>query len=167
MIIPAKLCILIVALLLICLCACQQTKNPSTLFPSELPTATNFPRWKVYEKALLNATVRKSFGACEWAIYGVLDKRVFVWAICRVNDQIGTTVSVPAVIYLAENGEIENVIIPRIAEYSQDMVALFPPDIRARMSTGEYRDFIDSEHLEERLKSGAPPFVVVSGTPLP
>ena len=73
----------------------------------------------------------------------------------------------PAVIYLAENGEIENVIIPGIAEYSQDMVALFPPDIRAMMSTGEYRDFINLEHLEKRLKSGAPPFVVLSGTPLP
>ena len=167
MIIPSKLCTLIVALLLICLCACQQTRNPSTILPSEIPTSTNPTRWMVYEKALLDATVRTSFGACEWAIYGVFDKQVFVWAICKVNDQIGTTVSTPAVIYMAENGEIENVIVPRVAEHSQDMVALFPPDIRARMSTGEYRDFIDSEHLEERLKSGAPPFVVLSGTPLP
>ena len=87
----------------------------------------------MYEDALLKATVRNEDGLCEWEIMGVSNKQVYVWALCKVRGPVGTAMSVPAVIYLEENGVIEKVVIPRDGHYGEDIIALFPPEIQNKI----------------------------------
>ena len=159
---------LIFIVLLIALCGCQpiQLANSPTTISS--PTQTSVPRWMIYERALSKAVVGTSNGLCEWEIYGKSEHEVYVWAECRVREPIGSAGSVPAVIRLAENGEIENVIIPRDGtDYPIDVRALFPADIQEKIFNQTFNGPAAEAHIDERLKTGGPPLIAIAGTALP
>jgi len=102
--------ILVLSLALISLCGCHSTSNTPVLTPTSTPsplvTPTDIPRWMMYEAALLKATIGKEDGLCEWALLGTAEKEVYVWVKCKLRWPIGTVMSVPAAIYLGEDGEI-------------------------------------------------------------
>ena len=160
--------VLILALVFISLCGCHPEDKTLTITPSPIPTPTVAPRWLMYEVALLKATIGKEDGLCEWSILGISGKEVYVWVDCKLKGPIRTAMSVPAVIYLGENGDIEKVTIPRDGEYyPKDVRSLFPPDIQAKIFSHDTGDSIDLKHLEERMNNGDPPLIVVLGTPMP
>jgi hypothetical protein len=135
---------------------------------------TEPPRWKMYEAALLKATVRKEDGVCEWVILGATKTEVYVYTICQLRNPPQTAMSVPAVVYLGENGEIQEVTIPRDGVfYPQDIKALFPLDIQKKILTLDFGETVrtnDTDHLQARLKAGSDglaPLIVVLGTPMP
>ena len=155
-------------LLLLILCGCQpiQPSDSPTLIAD--PTQTSTPRWMEYERALSKAVVNTSDGLCEWEILGKSELKVYVWAECRVREPIGSAGSVPAVIQLAKNGEIEEVIIPRDGmDYSIDVQALFPYEIQEKVFNPTFDGPTAEEHIDERLKTNGPPLIVIDGIPLP
>lgn len=156
------------SLLLITLFGCQ-VKGNITIQPNIIaPTSVDTPRWKIYEKALVTATVRGSDGLCEWQILGQSDRQVYVWAKCQRTGSIKTALSVPAVIYLAENGDISKVAIPGEGEdWSKSVRDLFPPDIQNRIFGHERFDLADLDHIQTRINNDNPPLIAVLGTPMP
>lgn len=167
---------IIYALLLIGLCGCHSVANtPSpTSTDTPIPTPTVTPQWMMYESALLKATVRKADGACEWTILGKTDTEVYVYTLCQLRGPIGTAMSVPAVIYLGENGDILEVTIPRDGVfYPQDIKALFPIDIQRKIFSHDFGEILktnDPEHLQARLNTNdrdMAPLIAVLGTPMP
>jgi hypothetical protein len=160
--------LLILIILLLWLSNCQSRQLIPTSTASIFPTITNIPRWRLFEKALSKEIVDTDDGLCEWVILGMKNNEIYVYALCKIRGPIGTAGSVPAVIYLKENGEIENVIKPRDGyDYGKDIKALFPPDIQTRISNRETKGLISIEHLVQRLQQGGPPLIVLSGTPQP
>lgn len=165
--------ILVLMLVIIGLCSCRPaSKTPiptHATAPSPIPTITAVPRWVMYETALLKATIGKDDGLCEWAILGTAEKEVYVWVKCKLRGPIGTTMSVPAKIYLGEDGEITKVTIPRDGKYyPEDIRSLFPSDVQAKIFTHDTGDIADMEHLDARMENGgSPPLIVVLGTPMP
>ena len=170
---PLKIQAVILALITISLCGCRSEARTPVPTPTDspTPTPTDTPRWMMYETALRKATVRKDDGVCEWTILGAMDKEVYVYALCKLRGPIGTAMSVPAVIYLGENREIEKVMIPRDGVlYGQDIRALFPPDIQEKIFSHDFGEIVktnDTEHLQERLINGGAPLIVVLGTLMP
>ncbi len=121
-----------------------------------------------YERALSKAVVQTEDGLCEWEILGVSGNEVYVWADCRVREPIGTTGSVPAVIRLGENGEIENTTIPRDGNlYVIDVQNFFPVEIQDMISHPKVDGSAAEKHLDERLIDGGPPLIVIDEIPLP
>lgn len=155
--------------ILIALCGCQPGGSSNTPTLPVVPIQTSVPRWKIYERALAKAVVNKDDGLCEWEILGESGNEVYVWALCKVREPIGSAGSVPAVIQLGENGEIDQVIIPRDGNYYPvDVQALFPAEIQARgLSNSPFNGALAENHIDERMKSNGPPFIAISGTPLP
>jgi hypothetical protein len=136
--------------------------------PTVNPTRTSFPRWMVYQQALSKAIVNTHDGLCEWEILGTSGNEVYVWALCKVRELIGSAGSVPAVIKLGENGEIEKVTIPRDGNfYPKDVQALFPAEIQEKVFHSDFNGSEAEKHIDERLKSNGPPLIVISGTLLP
>jgi len=171
-----KIKTVILALLLINLCGCRSEVNTPSPTPTDspTPTATNTPRWMMYEAALLKATVRKEDGVCEWVILGKTNTEVYVYTLCQLRGPIGTAMSVPAVIYLGENGDIQEVTIPRDGVfYPQDIRALFPTDIQRKIFSHDFGEIVktnDTGHLQARLNAnnkGTAPLITVLGTPMP
>lgn len=159
-----KLQMIIVVLMLFI----SQYSCSTLLFPSGASTPTYSPRWVIYQTALSQAIVRTNDGLCEWDIFGVTDREVYVWALCQVTGPIGTAGSIPAVIYLGENGEIEKVAIPRDGvDFGGDVLFLFPPYVQARIFNYEFDGPAAEKHIDERMQSNGPPLIVLSGTPLP
>jgi hypothetical protein len=156
------------ALLFINLWGCYSKDSIRTPTPWVTPTSTVTPRWMMYEAALLKATVGKEDGLCEWAILGTSANEVYVWVDCKLRGPVRTAMSVPAVVYLGENGAIEKVTIPRDGVfYPEDVRALFPPDIQVKIFSHDTGDIIDMKYLEARSNNGGPPLIVVLGTPMP
>ncbi|MFC1878551.1 hypothetical protein ACFLZW_01435 [Chloroflexota bacterium] len=154
-------------LLLISLSSCNMENNVSTLTPTAYPTLTEIPRWQFYESALLEATVHKEDGLCEWTILGVSGNEVYVYALCQATGRIKTAASVPAVIYLNESGVIEKVVIPRDGMTGVDIRTLFPPDVQEMIFARDVDGPRRKEHLDDRIINGGPPLIVVLGTPMP
>ncbi|MEW5869737.1 MAG: membrane lipoprotein lipid attachment site-containing protein [Chloroflexota bacterium] len=139
-----------------------------TLTPTTHPTPTDMPRWQLYEAALLEATIKREDGLCEWTIMGVSGNEVYVYTLCQATGRIKTAMSVPAVIYLGESGEIENVVIPRDGiYYGEDIRALFPKDVQEKIFARDVDGPRRKEHLDDRMINGGPPLIVVLGTPMP
>jgi hypothetical protein len=164
--------ILVLSLALISLCGCHSTSNTPVLTPTSTPsplvTPTDIPRWMMYEAALLKATIGKDDGLCEWALLGIAEKEVYVWVKCKLRGPIGTVMSVPAAIYLGEDGEIIKVAIPRDGKYyPEDVRSLFPPEVQAKIFSHDTGGIADMEHLEARMENGGPPLIVILGTPMP
>jgi hypothetical protein len=107
-------------------------------------------------------------GLCEWEILGNLGNEIYVWALCKVREPIGTAGSVPAVIKLGESGEIEKITIPRDGNfYSSDIQTLFPTDIQKKVFRSQFNGPEAEKHIDERLESNDPPLIAISGTPMP
>lgn len=107
-------------------------------------------------------------GLCEWAILGVSGKEVYVYTLCQSTGLRETAMSVPTVVYLNENGTIEEVVIPRDGEYyPKDIESLFPPEVQDIIYERKSGGIISSEHLRARMENGGPPLIVVLGTPMP
>lgn len=165
---PLKKKLIALALLFISLCSCHTVNSVPTLTPWVTPTPTEKPRWMDYETALLKGTVGREDGLCEWEILAMADKEVYLWVKCKVREPIGTIMSVPAVVYLGEDGIIEKVTIPRDGVfYPEDVRALFPPDVQARIFTHDTVGIANMDHLETRMNNGGAPLIVVLGTPMP
>jgi hypothetical protein len=107
---------------------------------------------------------------CEWTIFGESDskKEVYVWAFCQFRDVGSTAGSVPAVIYLDDNGDITKVVIPRNGEdYAEDIRVLFPPDVQKEifafhLDASKTKNYMNLRRTEETL-----PLIVAPETPLP
>ena len=89
--------------------------------------------------------------------------------MCQItNLEIGSAASVPAVIYLGNNGNIEKVQVPDDGtQYGIDIRKMFPKELHDKIfgqSVG-----IDEmwSHIELRQKNPEPPLIVLSGVPLP
>jgi hypothetical protein len=157
----------ILVLVLFSLCSCSTADSLPTSTATPQPTATEIPRWQLYEKALLEATIQRDDGLCEWSIMGVSGNEVYVYVLCQATEEVRTAVSAPAVIYLDENREIENVVKPRPGNYAEDIPALFPKDIQEMIIALDVDGSIKKEFFEERKTNGGPPLIVILGTPLP
>jgi hypothetical protein len=163
-----KLRIIILIAFMVALFGCKPASSSNIPDPINYPTQTSTPRWVMYERALSKAVVKTSDGLCEWEILGMSELKVYVWAECRVREPIGSAGSVPAVIQLAKNGEIEEVIVPRDGmDYSIDVQALFPYEIQEKVFNPTFDGPAAEAHIDERLKTNGPPFIVIDGTPLP
>jgi len=144
---------------------------------AQSPGATPTPRWVNYETALSSAILGTDVyppgsdkGLCEWEIWGQAGREVYVWAECQVtsNDQ-GTAGSVPAVIYLSSDGNIQQVVIPGDGfDYGLDIQQLFPPHVQNRIFNNEFDAKEAMQHIAyRRSHPGIPPAIVESGIPLP
>lgn len=160
---------LIFVMLCLSLCGCQLTKPFPTNMPSVTKTPTHPLRWEAYQKALSKEIVNTEDGVYEWDILGMVGRKVYVWAVCQVRGPIGTAGSVPAVVYLGQDGKIEKVTIPRDGDkyYWEDIETMFPPDVSARIHARDTHGFADMKHLEARQTAYGPPLIVLVGTPLP
>lgn len=156
-------------LLCIWLSGCQVIGGSVTPIGTPTPTAT--ARWRMYEKALAKSIVSTEKALCEWAMLGEDEGKVYVYALCKVEDPIGSAGSVPAVIYLGEDREIVKVVLPRGGiSYGSDLRAMFPDGVYEKVrsiETDATGGFTSEEHLDVRLKNGGPPLVVEAGTPMP
>jgi hypothetical protein len=159
--------IAILVILLTSLCSCHTANSIPILTPTIHLTPTDIPRWQLYEAALLEATIKME-GLCEWVILGVSGNEVYVYTLCQATGPRKTAMSVPAVVYLSENGTIEDVVIPRPgADYPKDVESLFPPDIQETIFAGDAYGPRTAEHLDDRIINGGPPLIIVKGTPMP
>ncbi|MEW5872286.1 MAG: hypothetical protein AB1894_23690 [Chloroflexota bacterium] len=159
--------IMILVFLLASLCSCQTGNSVPTPIATTHPTLTDIPRWQLYEAALLKATIKMD-GLCECAILGTSGNEVYVYTLCQATGPRQTAMSVPAVIYLSEDGAIEDVVIPRSGEdYPKDIETLFPVEIQEIIYGRKSGGIASSEHLRARIENGGPPLVVVLGTPMP
>ena len=131
------------------------------------PDAIQVERWKEYENALAKSLL--SFlppeeVLCEWEILGRSEQEVYVWAVCNGGDSSG---SVPVVIHLASNGDIQSV--ERIKNWSADIPRLFPAEVQEKFE--RYHFGRAGEMLEHaawrRTHPGEPPLIVLSVTPTP
>lgn len=66
--------IAILVLLLISLSSCRTANSIPTMTATTHLTPTDIPRWQLYERALLEATIKMD-GLCEWVILGVSGQR--------------------------------------------------------------------------------------------
>jgi hypothetical protein len=159
--------IVLLFLLVVVLNNCHTGNSVPTLTAPARPTPTGIPRWQLYEAALLEATINLD-GLCEWAILGVSGNEVYVYTLCQATGQKETARSVPAVVYLSENGTIEDVVIPRPgADYPRDIESLFPPEVQDIIYGRKSGGIASTEHLRVRMENGGPPLIVVLGTPMP
>jgi len=101
---------------------------------------------------------------CGWEVLGEMAQELYVWAYCQ--DGV-TATSLPAVARLRqdESGDwhVQEVQIPRDGTlYGQDVRALFPPEVQARISAHD----IDLQAIQEKI-SARVTLVVFSGRPDP
>ena len=122
----------------------------------------------IYEKALSMAIVKTEDGLCEWEIWGRASNEVYLWAVCKVREPIGTAGSVPAVIQLGANGEIVKVTLPRDgANYPEEIQRLFPFSVQEKIFALDFAGAEAEKYIDKRLLSGDPPMITKAGTPLP
>jgi len=152
--------------------ACQ-SKNQNVSSPVGTLSITeeiSVPRWIEYETALANAILTPDTKClCEWEIWGQDKEKVYVWALCE-TEQFGSTDqsaagSVPAVIYLSNDGRIEKIVLPKDGT---DYEELFPLDIQKRIFANEFDFLSATEHIAQRRKNpNIPPMIAESGGTLP
>ena len=75
----------------------------------------------------------------------------------------------PAVILLGENGQLEEILIPRDGNlYTKDIQTLFPEEIQKMgLSYAPFDSTEAEKHIDERLANGGPPLIVIGGVLLP
>ena len=145
-----------------CVRLVEEAKAP----PSPEPTSP--PRWKIYESALAKAIVNSEDAMCEWEIWGVSSREVYVWTVCKVRGPIGTAGSVPAVIYLGENGEILEIETPDDGTgYGPSIRKLFPLEVQNKIFAHQFDAPAAGDRIDERMRTNGPPLIAISGTPLP
>ncbi len=135
-------------------------------------TTQSGSRWIEYETALATTILPSPSdpGLCEWEVWGQKEQEVYVWAICQTSESAtGAAASVPAVLSLAQNGDIEQVTLPRDGiNYGPDIELLFPPDVQTRIFENQFDAVSAMEHIEKRRQDESiPPMIVDSGVTLP
>jgi predicted small lipoprotein YifL len=172
------------------LAACAPLAGPLAAVPpapaqTQLPTATSLPatvtlqlpRWKYWERALgdiLNGPsgnthpdLSQDHGRCEWDIYGRSDTDVYVWAYCELYQKgLGVTASSgPAIVRLAQDGSISEVISP---EDTAGMRTLVPADIWLRITKRDFDVAGAQKDIGLRLADPTlPPLIIQQGVQLP
>ena len=107
---------------------------PTPLDETLIPTPT---QWTALardelEPALADRLLNDSEALCEWEVWGQTKQEVYVWAVCESAK--GGAVSASAVINVAPDGHVHSVDMPRDGSfYGEDVKALFPPDVQARI----------------------------------
>jgi hypothetical protein len=122
-----------------------------------------------YERALASELLGTTDAICEWEILGQGEREVYVWAECQINNlAIGTAHSVPAVVFLQNDGVIERVQIPGDGvQYEKDIRSMFPPELLERILLMSVDTEAMWSHLQLRHKTPEPPLIVLSGGLLP
>jgi len=144
------------------------TTVPPTITPA--PTATIvIERWMEYEYALAKEILSTSTAICEWEILGQENQEVYVWAMCQMASSAqGSAASVPAVIYLDSDSNIESVQIPGDGPYyARDIQKLFPQELQDLIFQGPASIDEMWSHIGLRQKNPEPPLIVLSGVTLP
>jgi hypothetical protein len=148
----------------------QSSSNASP----EQTSAANPERWIAYENALAAAFLSLPDlpvkGLCEWEILGQKEHEVYVWAMCQVADSAeGQAMSAPAVIVLAENGNIEKVETPGDgSQYAEDIRNMFPLELQEKMLSQSITSTDEMwAHIQFRHNNPEPPLIAGSGTALP
>lgn len=142
------------------------------------PNYEQVQNWKSYETAL--AKVYLPFlppeqVLCEWDILGQSEDEFYFWVVCMSTVLIGNTgfysvASIPAVIHINNDGEIQNIEIPgRSSDYGADILKMFPIEVRENFSAYHFgRAKEMSDHIEYRRNHpDVPPFIVLVTTPTP
>jgi hypothetical protein len=154
-------------------CTSARTPAPATSTATETPT----PRWVEYEKALAASVLEpETTGLCEWVLLGQKEREVYVWAVCETvewdwSDQengYGEAGSTASIIYLSENGAIEDVFSMLV---TVDDITNFPADIQ-KLILKQERDYDYEKAAEEHLAlrrehPEIPPMIVEQGVVLP
>jgi|GEM_PF-3928790 len=169
-------------LILILACTLATVPNTEIAAPPVDVTATHVTlpspqRWVLYERALASILLgpvgethpdaSRDQGLCEWEIWGQQGNEVYVWAECQVTDSAeGTATSAPAVVRLAEDGSIAEVVMPD--EGWGNIRDLFPEDVLARIFDNEFDAVKAMEHIaQRRVDPSIPPLIVEQGVELP
>lgn len=150
---------------------------PATYPPAPTRDPSLPPRWVLYERALASILlgpvgetqpdVSQDQGLCEWEIWGQKGIEIYVWAECQATDlATGTATSAPAVIRLAEDGSIAEVVMPD--EGMGNIRDLFPKDVLARIFNNEFDAVKAMQHIaQRRADPSIPPMIVEQGVELP
>jgi hypothetical protein len=147
----------------------------STQIPFATPSEDS-PRWVLYERALsfillgppgkTLPDMSRDHGLCEWEIWGQKENEVYVWALCQVDNTIGTATSTPAVIHLGEDGAILEIEMPN--EGFGNLQELFPEDVLAKIENNKFPAKEAWDRIQMRRKNPSIlPLIVEREVPLP
>lgn len=145
-------------------------------FPIITPDAIQLERWREYEVALAMKLLPPNFlrgeVLCEWELLGRFNQEIYVWAFCQsppyTEDLPSSIASMPAVVHLGNDGDVQGVEIPGSGSaYARDIREMFPPDVQEII----FRHAVDTEkmeaHINSRRENQNPPSIVLSATPKP
>lgn len=141
------------------------------------PDTIQVERWKDYQTALakkLMSFLPPEKVLCEWEILGRSTQTLYIWAVCQgplPGAHIDfASISIPAVIYLEEDGCIQSIEFPSAQTYDTGGISkMFPPDVREKFS---YYNFGGAKKLLEHIvwrreHPEEPPLIVLLSTPMP
>jgi len=149
---------------------------PITTQTSVIPTPTrtqptSIPAWSQAEASLSASILGTSGGKCEWEVWGWLEEKVYVWALCQAGPGLeSSAASVPAVVWVRQDQSIQNVEIPGDGTaYGLSIRRMFPPALQARVFDHNFDVKAAEERLAARWKDAAlPPRIYAeTGDPLP
>jgi len=162
------------------------TSIPVAITSSPLPTQPIIPmitpdpiqveRWKEYEKALAKKLLAPNSlqgeGLCEWELLGRADQSIYVWAFCQsppYSESLPPSIaSIPAVIHLGVDGDVQSVEIPGSGSaYAPDVRKMFPVEIQELIFSHSIDTSRMGAHINSRRKNPEPPLIVLSATPTP
>ena len=176
-----------VILLLVTTLACSALNNivttptpfdvipyPVTVPPPPTRDPSLPPRWIEYERALSSVMLgpigntvpdlSRDHGLCEWIFMGAKGEQVYAWAECE-NDE-GTAVSAPVVIFLGEDGHIFGVVMPE--EGWGNIEELFPDPVVKVIYSDPFKADVAMQHIQlRRADPSIPPIIVLEGAELP
>lgn len=147
---------------------------PVTVPPTSTLDPNEPPRWIEYERALSSVLLgpvgntvpdlSSHHGLCEWILMGGKGEQIYIWAECE-NDE-GTTVSAPAVIFLGKDGHIKAVVMPK--EGWDNLEELFPDPVVKLIHSNPFNAKAAMEHIQlRRADPSIPPIIVLEGGVLP
>lgn len=138
------------------------------------PDSIQVERWMEYEKALatklLPPNPLRGEVLCEWELLGRYSQEVYVWAFCQsppYSENLPPSIaSVPAVIYLDEDGAVQDVQKPGSGTaYASDISKLFPPNIQEIILSHLIDTSQMEAHINLRRENPVPPLVILSAIP--
>jgi len=109
--------------------------------PTPISTAGKEISQQALESALATRFVDDPTGLCEWEVWGEAGQEIYLWAICQSAEGAGC--SVPAVVCVAQDESgvwrVREVEMPRDGTlYGEDVRALFPLDVQARILAHDF-----------------------------
>lgn len=147
---------------------------PVTVPPTPTLDPDAPPRWIEYERALSSVMLgpigntvpdlSHDHGLCEWIFMGGKGEQIYAWALCQ-NDE-GTAVSAPVVIFLGEDGHIFGVVMPQ--EGWGNLEELFPEPVVKVIHSNPFKVDVAMQHIQlRRADPSIPPIIVLEGQHLP